>query len=55
MRKKALSPATRREAVRRLSQEGVCSIRRACRLLRLARSTYRYRPRPWTEQEQAMH
>jgi transposase InsO family protein len=55
MRKKALSPAWRREEVRRLSQEGICSVRRACRLLRLARSTYRYRQRPRTELEQAIH
>jgi putative transposase len=55
MRKKALSPAARREAAQRLSSSGVCSARAACRILRLARSTYRYRGRPPTEQEAALH
>jgi putative transposase len=55
MRKNALSPASRREEVRRLSSSGVCSARAACRILKLARSTYRYRDRPPTEQEAALH
>ena len=47
MRKKALSPAARREEAQRLSASGLCSARAACRILELARSTYRYRGRPW--------
>ena len=52
--KKALSPAARREAVRRLSGGGGGSARAACRILRLARSTYRNRGRPLTEPEAAL-
>ena len=55
MRKKALSPAARREEAQRLSASGLCSARAACRILQLARSTYRYRGRPPTEQEEALH
>lgn len=55
MRKKALSAASRREHARRLTASGVCSGRAACRILKLARSTYRYRGRPPSAQEQALH
>jgi transposase InsO family protein len=55
MRKKALSPAARREHARGVTQEGLCSVRSACRRLRLARTTYRYRGKAVTEQRQAMH
>jgi putative transposase len=55
MRKKALSPAARREHVRRLTQEGVCSIRAGCRMLNLARSTWRYRGKAPSEREKALH
>ena len=55
MRKKALSPANRGEHAARLMASGVCSARAACRILKLARSTYRYRGRPPTEQEAALH
>ncbi|MBM3851380.1 MAG: IS3 family transposase [Verrucomicrobia bacterium] len=55
MRKKALSAASRREEARRLTAGGVCSARAACRILKLARSTYRYRGRPPTEAEAALH
>ena len=54
MRKKALSAAGRREHARRLTAEGVCSARQACRILRLARSSYRYRCRPPTAREEAL-
>ena len=37
MRKKALSPAARREHAQRLTTAGTCSARAACRILRLAR------------------
>jgi len=55
MRKKALSPASRREHAQRLTTAGICSARAACRILRLARSTYRYQGRPASEQEQSLH
>ena len=55
MRKKALSAAARREHAQRLTAERVCSGRTACRILRLARSTYRYRGKPPSEREQALH
>jgi len=55
MRKKALSPATRRDHVKRLSQDGVCSIRAGCRMLKLARSTWRYRGRELSEPRKALH
>jgi putative transposase len=54
MRKKALSAAGRREHARRLTADGVCSARKACRILRLARSSYRYRCRPPTAREEAL-
>jgi len=55
MRKKALSPAARREEVRRLSSSGVCSVRAGCRILRLARSSYRYRRRGPSDQRKSLH
>ena len=55
MRKKALSPATRREHLRRLIEEGVCPIRAGCRMLKLARSTWRYRGKAPSEREKALH
>jgi putative transposase len=51
----ALRVARRREHAQRLTSEGLCSARAACRILKLARSTYRYRGRPPTEQEAALH
>ncbi len=54
MRKKALSPAARREHAQRLIATGICSGRAACRILRLARSTYRYQGRPLSNKEQAL-
>lgn len=55
MRKKALSPAVRREEVKRLHGEGVCSVRAGCRMLGLARSSYRYRRREPTDRQKAIH
>lgn len=55
MRKKALSAASRREHARRLTSDGVCSARAACRILKLARSTYRYRGRGPAAHEEALH
>ncbi len=40
MRKKTLSPAARRAVARAVVRVGLCSQRAACRILRLARSTY---------------
>ena len=55
MRKKALSAAARRAHAKRLTAERVCSGRTACRILRLARSTYRYRGKPPSERVKALH
>ena len=46
MRKKAVSPAQRRALAQQAVESGLCSRRSACRILRLARSTYDYRGRP---------
>lgn len=53
MRKKAVSPAHRRAVAQELVQSEVCSQRAACRILRLARSTFRYQGRaPAPKEEQ---
>src|SRR5262245_29212556 len=54
MRKKALSPASRRAAAQEVVAAGMCSRRAACRILRLARSTYGYRGRVPTTAEQQL-
>ena len=46
MRKKTLSPGHRRDLAQRVVAAGICSGRAACRILRLARSTYWYRGHP---------
>jgi transposase InsO family protein len=55
MRKKVISPAARREQAQNLVEKGVCSQRAVCRMLRLARSTCRYRGKPLSESKQALH
>ncbi len=54
MRKKALSPAHRRAFAHEVVAEGMCSGRKACHILRLARSTYGYRGRAPTTVEQQL-
>ena len=54
MRKKAVSPAHRRAVAQELVQNQTCSQRAACRILRLARSTFRYRGRAPTEREEQL-
>ena len=54
MRKKVVSPAHRRAAAQQVVGAGLCSGRAACRFLRLARSTYRYRGRPATAAEEQL-
>ena len=54
MRKKALSPAHRRAVAKQVLEAGMCSRRSACRILRLARSTYGYQGRPASSAEQQM-
>jgi len=54
MRKKALSPASRRATAEQAVAAGMCSCRAACRFLRVARSTYSYRGRPTTTAEQRL-
>lgn len=53
MRKKAVSPAHRRALAQTVVKDGLCSQRAACRILRLARSTFSYRGRlPTLAEEQ---
>jgi len=53
VRKKIVSPGHRRQLALTVVQAGICSGRAACRILRLARSTYWYRGRaPSTAQQQ---
>lgn len=54
MRKKAVSPATRRVMAQSVVGQGLCSQRQACRYLKLARSTFRYRGRAPTSAEQRL-
>ena len=54
MRKKVVSPAHRRAAAQAVVASGLCSRRAACRILKLARSTYDYRGRPPTSAEQQL-
>ena len=54
MRKKALSPAHRRATAQQVVAAGMCSRRAACRILRVARSTYEYRGRALTTSEQQL-
>ena len=53
MRKKVVSPAHRRTLAQQAVKAGLCSQRAACRILRVARSTYGYQGRaPTTREEQ---
>jgi transposase InsO family protein len=52
MRKKALSPAHRRAVALEVVVAGMCSGRAACRILRVARSTFSYQGRGPTRAEQ---
>jgi putative transposase len=54
MRKKAVSPAHRRALAQEAVKAGLCSQRAACRILRLARSTFSYRGRPPTPAEEQL-
>ena len=54
MRKKVVSPAHRRAAAQQVVAAGLCSQRAACRMLRLARSTYGYRGRSPTPAEERL-
>jgi len=49
-----VSPAHRRTLAEQVVQDGLCSRRAACRILRLARSTYGYRGRPPTAREELL-
>jgi transposase InsO family protein len=49
-----VSPAQKKSAVEHVLKLGLCSLRRACRYLRLNRSVYHYRPRARQEAETAL-
>jgi putative transposase len=54
MRKKVVSPASRRAIGREAVSQGLCSGRKVCRYLRLSRATYWYRERPASARERQM-
>jgi transposase InsO family protein len=54
MRKKALSPASRRAYARVAVEGGVCSARRACLFLKVPRSNYWYHPKEPSTYEQGL-
>jgi transposase InsO family protein len=54
MRKKALSPASRRAYALEAVEEGLGSGRKVCRILEVPRSSYWYRPREKTPWEQSL-
>jgi transposase InsO family protein len=54
MRKKVVSPASRRAYAREAVKQGLCSGRKACRYLRLSRATYWYRAQPASVRERQM-
>ena len=49
-----MSPAQRRAFAQTAVKDGLCSRRAACRILRLARSTFSYRGRPPTLAEEQL-
>ncbi|MEI7809814.1 MAG: IS3 family transposase, partial [Verrucomicrobiota bacterium] len=49
-----MSPAHRRALAQDLVKDGTCSQRVACRMLKLARSTFRYQGRPPTAKEEQL-
>ena len=54
MRKKTLSPGRRRDLAQKVVAAGICSGRAACRILRLARSTYWYRGQPLSSAQEQL-
>jgi len=54
VRKKVISPEQRRRAARGVVAGQLCSGRAACRFLKVSRSTYWYRPKEPTSQEQRL-
>ena len=54
MRKKVISPEQRRRAARAVVASELCSGRAACRFLKVSRSTYWYRTKEPTSQEQRL-
>ena len=54
MRKKVISPEQRRRAARAVVAGQLCSGRAACRFLKVSRSTYWYRSKEPTSQEQRL-
>ena len=49
-----VSPSQKRSAVEHVLSEGLCSLRRACRYLRLSRSVYTYQPKSREEAEESL-
>ncbi len=49
-----VSASAKREAVRAVVEKGLCSVRKACRYLRLARSSCQYRAKEAQEKTRAL-
>ena len=50
-----VSPAQKKTAVAHVVGQRMCSVRRACRYRAMARSTYRYAPKPVPDRQQQLH
>ena len=50
-----VSPAQKKTAVAHVVGQRMCSVRRACSYLAMARSTYRYAPKPVPDRQQQLH
>ena len=50
-----VGPSQKKAAVAHVVVQRLCSVRRACRYLGLARSTYRYIPQPIPDRQQQLH
>ena len=54
-RKKVVSPMQKKQAVAHVVDQGLCSVRRACRYLDVYRSTYRYQAKPIPSKQRQLH
>ena len=50
-----VSPAQQKTAVAHVVAQRLCSVRRACRYLGMARSTYRYMPKPGPNRREQLY
>ena len=50
-----VSPMQKKQAVAHVVDQGLCSVRRACRYLDVYRSTYRYQAKPIPSKQRQLH